>query len=546
MLLNNLDACTPETHNWDAIVIGTGIGGSTLGWALARAGLRVLFLEKGRSHLHHADAFRGDYADRFLSADEGPALSSPDVLRRSGRAWQDIVDSSYPKPRRFVPFLGCGIGGSSALYGMACERFFPEDFRPTWPVSYQQMQPYYEAAERLYGVCGGTDPLRENHHGSDPRPNNLPPLNAPHQKLLSFLKSSDLHPYRLPLACNYKKGDERAQGYLDNQGSKNEAGTVCLNPALDTHGAQLLDECEVMRLETDQNVVREIVCLHRGRLLTLRSNLVILAAGALASPAILLKSSSPHWPRGLANRSDQVGRNLMRHYVDLYVLKGLERSENNFAKQLAFNDYYSIEGKRFGTVQSFGALPPADILAREMREELQSQGRRFSAAMLGLGRSIVQRTLKRLLQGRTILASVMEDRPHSENRVRPLAENGDKNQSNIEITYRIRSSEADRIKFMRRRMLRLLKPLRPMLIKQAENNQRMAHICGTCRFGEDPKTSVLNADNRAHDVENLYVVDTSFFPTSTGMNPALTVAANALRVAEKISGATAQGANDEH
>src|SRR5690349_11882496 len=253
------DPRQPGQRDWDVLVVGTGMGGATLGYALARGGKRVLFCEKGRSHLGDGQALRGDYAETFFARPEAPQPRHRDVLLRAGRYADAVADDSGPRPRRYVPFIGCGTGGSSALYGMALERFFPADFTPrrnypeagesslpeSWPISYEDLRAYYGAAEQLYRVHGTPDPCR----GDDPAGCLLAPapLGAGVQELYDFFRAKGLHPYRLPLACEYVPGCEGCQGYLCAKDCKNDSARVCLRPALERHGAGLLDECEVVR-----------------------------------------------------------------------------------------------------------------------------------------------------------------------------------------------------------------------------------------------------------------------------------------------------------
>jgi choline dehydrogenase-like flavoprotein len=290
-----------------------------------------------------------------------------------------------------------------------------------------------------------------------------------------------------------------------------------------------LDECEVLRLESGATRVTGVVCRHRGETLTLRGSVVILAAGALYTPGILLASRSAEWPDGLANRSGLVGKNLMRHFVDLYVLRaGLKKGLDGRWKEIGFNDYYAGEAK-LGAVQSFGALPPASLLVAALQHELRQGPIPLVGYFYTLAKPLVQAYLQRVLSSGPIMASILEDLPYRENRVEFDPATG-----RLNLHYTIHAQDQERIAQMRTRLRRLFKPFHPMLLPQAENNERLAHVCGTCRFGTDPATSVLDSENRAHGVDNLYVIDASFFPSSAGINPALTIAANAIRVSKII------------
>lgn len=532
---------TAERTLWDVVIVGTGMGGATLGYALSKAGLRVLFVEKGRSHLKANMALSGSYPEHSFPQAEAAQEKHKVWLSLAGRWSEALEDTSGNRPRRFVPFLGSGTGGSSALYGMALERFFPFDFQGgspasqdadaqpgRWPVTYEGLTPYYEAAERLYRVHSSPDPLRRGQTSACPSP---PPLQPANRELFEHFRTRGLHPYHLPMACAYSQGDDQCQGFLDAKGIKNDAAKCCLIPALEDGGAALLEQCEVHKLSATRTAVTGLACSRHGRHFTLRARTVVLAVGALASPAILLRSASRLWPRGLANRTDLVGRNLMRHWVDLYAVEtNTPGPHAGNLKQLAFNDFYAGGDRNLGTVQSFGSLPPPGILVNQMEQDLRSAGWPRLASAFRIGKPLVRSILTRKLSRSMILASIQQDLPRHDNRVTL----SDGNNSRLRLHYRLQGQDHKRIRAFRSCIHEILKPYRYTAIRQAENNQRLAHVCGTCRFGDDPNQSVLNPHNRAHDLENLYVVDGSFFPSSGGTNPGLTIAANALRVASHI------------
>ena len=325
----DLSAREAERVEWDVLVIGTGMGGGMLGYQLARSGRRVLFVEKGRSTLPGTP---GTIRAAMPELAEPLSARSPeayyDALARAGRTTDEIEDISGRFPKRFVPFIGSGTGGSSALYGMVCERFFVADFTPrqnfrdpgdstvpeAWPISYEQMAPWYAEAEKLLGVRGQPDPLRPE--AAEVGLPAAPPFSPENQSLVNYLAGRGLHPYHLPMACDYTDGCATCQTYLCPQSCKNDAARNGVLPAVTEHGAQLLAECRVVRLEADRTRVQQVICQRRSDMLALKANVVVLAAGALATPVLLLNSRSGEWPRGLANGSDWVGRNLMRHLLD--------------------------------------------------------------------------------------------------------------------------------------------------------------------------------------------------------------------------------------
>lgn len=519
-----------QRSRWDYLIVGTGVGGATLGHALAKRGKRVLFLEKGRASFLHTDTLRAAYPEMDFPRMEAPSAGHAPLLARAGRWYDELLDDQ----RSFVPFIGCGTGGSSALYGMAMERFFPSDFEPrrhfsnntasslpdAWPIRYEELAPYYQRAEELYRVHGRQDPLRPQAPVLR-LPPSLSPRNA---ELYDHFQRQGLHPYQLPLACESVPDCECCQGYLCAKNCKNDAGRMCLEPAVRDHGAVLLDDCEVLHLEATPDQVTGIVCRHREQTVTLHANRVILAAGALTTPALLLRSTSAHWPRGLANASELVGRNLMRHCVDLYLVFTRSDGENRF-KELGLSDFYQSGGEKLGTIQSFGLLPPAPILAATMAKEVRDVAP-WAAPLFRLVQPLVRAVLPTVFKRGVLLAAIMEDLPYDDNRVTISP--------SPRLDYRLHPDDMSRLKTFRSHVGRALKPYRYLALHQAEKNSMLAHVCGTCRFGEDPANSVLDRHNRAHGIRNLYVVDSSFFPSSGGTNPALTIAANALRVADHL------------
>lgn len=527
---------------WDAIVIGTGMGGATLGFRLAARGWRVLFCELGRFHLNDPEAPRGDFAEMFFAKPAVPDERHQRSLLAAGR-WPELVeDRSAPALRRYIPIIGCGSGGSSALYGAAMERFLPADFTrhgqtsdrpqaemtPAWPISYEDLEPYYVEAERLFRPRGTADPLTPD--VSSRVLLDAPPLSAPARELVDLFEQQGLHPYRLPVACDFEAGCSVCQGFLCPRDCKSDSSRVCLGPALRGHDANYLDRCRVLRLDASRSRVTAVVCERNGRRITLHASLVVLAAGALATPAILLRSASKDWPQGLANGSGQIGRNLMRHCIDIYVIRTRARSRpEDSLKEIAFNDFYFRSGEKLGSVQSFGRLPPAAMLVEALQQEIRDGMGPPIAALLGPLKPVIRHILHRTICQWPALATILEDPPVSENRVFPVGEH------EIGLVYRLGAETVQGMRRFRHLMAETLRPKRYQLIKQAENNERLAHACGTCRMGQDPATSVVDAWNRAHQLENLYIVDASFFPTSGGTNPALTIAANALRVAEHIA-----------
>ena len=532
-----------ERVAWDVIVVGTGMGGGMLGHQLARSGRKVLFVEKGRSTLPGTPGtIRSAMPELAEPRAVRFAAAYYDALARAGRSTDEITDISGRFSKRFVPFIGSGTGGSSALYGMVCERFFVRDFTPrqnfrdpgdstvpeAWPITYDQMRTWYAQAEKLLGVRGQPDPLRPEAAEVGLPP--APPFSTDNQPLVNYLAGRGLHPYHLPMACDYTDGCATCQAYLCEKSCKNDAGRNGVLPAVAEHGAHLLAECRVVRLEADRTRVRQVICQHRSDMLALQSKVVVLAAGALVTPVLLLNSRSGDWPRGLANGSDWVGRNLMRHlldWIEIWPQPGCKITAEN--KEIGLNDFYFWEGQKYGTVQSAGAM--ASLASMDMLTNQPG----WQAKALRLISPAVRPIYDRFFNGGLVLAAIMEDLPHLDNRVLPSDRPSVDGRQRLRLQYRLHASETERRAVFLRQVKEVLKPFRKLTLRTGESNSTLGHVCGTCRFGTDPKTSVLDPQNRAHEVDNLYVVDASFFPSSTGLNPSLTVAANALRVAAHVN-----------
>ena len=460
-----LNAREAEHVMWDVIVVGTGMGGGMLGYSLARSGRRVLFVEKGRSTLPGTPGtIRSSMPEVAEPLAGRSAEAYYDALARAGRSTDEIEDISGRFPRRFVPFLGSGTGGSSALYGMVCERFFARDFTPrqnfrdpgdstvpdAWPVTYDQMRPWYAAAEKLLGVRGQPDPLRPEAAEVDLPA--APPFSADNQPLVDYLAGRGLHPYHLPMACDYTDGCTTCQAYLCHQSCKNDAARNCVLPAVAEHGAHLLTECRAVRLDADRTQVRQVICENRSGMLALKAKVVVLAAGALATPVLLLNSRSGDWPRGLANGSDWVGRNLMRHLIDLIEIwpqPDCKITAEN--KEIGLNDFYFWEGQKYGTVQSGGAMPPMETLTN--RPGWQPKALRLMSPA-------VRPIYERFFNGGLVLAPIMEDLPYLDNRVLPCDQPSLDGRQRLRIQYRFHASEIERRAVFLRQLKEVFEPFR--------------------------------------------------------------------------------------
>jgi choline dehydrogenase-like flavoprotein len=491
-----------QETEFDLIVVGAGMGGATLGYALAKPGRRLLFLEQGRD-LSAQDAIRGMPAEAvagFRSASPGDRR---EILLQAGRLPDTVYDAT--RGDTFTPYLGCGAGGSSALYGMVLQRRYPHDFEG-WPFGYEDLRPWYQQAEALYEVSGSSDPLGPDREPDSP---GLAPLSAVNESVFEALRRRGLNPYRLHLASRRTAGCRMCQGYLcpSADGCKRDARTACLIPALN-RGARLIANAPVQILERAGRRVKSVVATVAGEPRRFTARIVVLAAGALHTPRILLDS-------GLGNGSGLVGRRLMRHAIDLFVLPLARRFRQPVeSKELGLNDFY-VKPFALGTVQSFGMTPPL--------EYLRNQPGRNIWRMLGPAAGPVAR----LFTGAPIVATILDDSPDRENGVETSS-------GGLRLCYRLPPLDHKRRAKLRACVRRAFASFAPIPVRGTDDRKALGHVCGTAVFGADPRASVLDPDNRVHEADNLYVVDASFFPTSGGVNPALTVAANALRVASHL------------
>ncbi len=540
----------PSTQEWDVAVIGTGMGGATAGFELARRGRRVVFLERGRFVQRETDTVRGELADQSESPVERmrrgrwpePILGTMHGGERDRtQRWSHPIRAVKGGTYEFFAPLGCGTGGSTILFGATLERFFPSDFRPkenfpevtdstlpeAWPVGYAELEPYYQRAEKMFRVRGTADPLHPS--AGDPliEP---PPLNEQDQDVFDRMVRRGLHPYRIHIGCRFVAGCDGCPGRVCLRDCKSDSGSVCVIPAVEKFGARLLAECEVVRLDADEKAVHRIHARWRGRELSLSARVVVLAAGALMTPVLLLNSKAEHWPRGLANGSGLVGRNLMVHSGDMIAIRSGKRAPaSGFNKSLSINDWYVSGGRKLGNIQSVGVKVDTGAVLAHLQTTLSKAPGWLKRIAHPLLLRIAARAGAYFFRNSVAFGSIVEDLPYLENRVipDPTAKSG------MRFEYRYTAELAERNARLRELLVKALGRTRVVSLTRAMN-LNLGHPCGTARFGDDPATSVLDRDNRAHEVENLYIVDASFFPSSGGSNPSLTIAANALRVAEAI------------
>lgn len=509
---------------WDVIVIGTGIGGGTIGRCLAEKGLSVLMVEKGPyGPRAEQQSLRSDVEDEQARHVRG-------YWPKPLNAMIDGRESLFHGP------LGAGVGGSSAFYAATLERPERHDIDHTeerphpsggWPERYDAFLPYFERTEQMYHVCGSVDPL-----SSELDSNLLPAPELPRgdSEMQQTFQKIGLHPYHIHLGVRFLSGCTMCFGYKCPRSCKMDGRSAGVEPALRRENAALLDNCEIKAIHGERDSVTHIVAQRGGEILNLRARRYVLSAGALGSPRLLLASKSEAWPEGCANSSGLVGRNLMFHLSEMIAIwPKRDAPSDGPTRSLAMRDFYYAKGQRFGSFQAMGV----DASYGEITHYLKNLFDRSIVRRLKAIRPFLRipAFLAARFFGRAkVFVGILEDLPHAENRV-VLDE---EDPGRLRFEYRIPNELKERRRAYRQMVKRKLRGLRFMFLSfQPELN--FAHCCGTLRFGDDPRTSVLDRDCRSHDVRNLYVVDASFMPTSMGINPSLTIAANALRVGDRLA-----------
>jgi len=513
--------------HYDIAIIGTGAGGGTLLHALAPTGKRILVLE------------RGDYVPRE-KANWSTRAVNLEGRYNTKETWRDRDGQPLH------PHTNYYVGGNTKFYGAALFRLRREDFgeikhwggvSPAWPIGYEDLEPYYTAAERLYHVHGERREDPTDPPASAPYPH--PPVShEPRiQQLHDDLVGLGLHPFHVPLGVMLDEKNPRASrcircetcdGHPCLVSAKSDAQVVCVDPALQYPNVTLLTGAYVSKLETGASgrEVSRVVVKRQEATETYTADVVVVSAGAINSAALLLRSASDRHPRGLANGSDVVGRHYMGHVNS--VLMAISKCPNPtvFQKTLGLNDFY------FGSPEWEYPMGHISFVGKLDADTLRAGAPAITPGF----------TLELMAKHSLDFWLTSEDLPDPENRV-SLDREG-----HIVLAYRPNNETAH---------LRLTAKLEQLMKRQTRCGvhghecheglfsrslflgQRIplagvAHQNGTIRFGDDPRTSALDVHCRAHEVDNLYVVDASFFPSSAAVNPALTIMANALRVADHL------------
>jgi choline dehydrogenase-like flavoprotein len=515
-----------QSH-YDVIIIGTGAGGGTLAWKLAPSGKKVLLLE------------RGDFVPRE-KANWDPRKVNVEGLYQTKEKWRDSDG------KELHPHTNYYVGGNTKFYGAALFRLRQEDFgeikhhggiSPAWPITYSDLEPYYLQAERLYEVHGtrGEDPTDPPASGPYPFPavSHEPRI----QQLSDDFARLGLRPFHVPVGVMLDEKNKHASrcircntcdGFPCLVNAKSDAQTCAVDPALKHANVTLLTNAKVERLETNGSgrEVSKVIVQRNGATEAYTASIVVVSCGAINSAALLLRSASDKHPRGLANSSDTVGRHYMGHVNS--VLMAISKCPNPtiFQKTLGVNDFY------FGSKEWEYPMGHISFVGK-----LDGETLRAGAPAIAPGF-----TLELMANHSLDFWLTSEDLPDPNNRV-TLDREG-----HIVLSYRPNNEEGHQ------RLIAKLKQLmqqqtkcthhghechvglfaRSLFVGQRIPLAGVAHQNGTIRFGRDPRTSALDANCKAHGVDNLYVVDGSFFPSSAAVNPALTIMANALRVGDRI------------
>ena len=508
---------------YDVIIIGTGAGGGTLARHLAPSGKRILLLERGDWLPREPENWvvRNVFVDnRYVSDD----------------TWYD------PKGKPFQPQVHYFVGGATKLYGAALYRLRKEDFgelkhhdgiSPAWPISYDELEPYYTQAEQLYEVHGthGEDPTEP--HASAPYPFPAVSHEPRIQQLADDLAKAGYHPFHAPCGVRLNESNlpysacvrcMNCDGFPCAVHGKSDAEVLGVRPALEHANVTLLTNAKAVKLETtaDGAAVTEIVVERDGATERYAGDLVVLACGAANTAKLLLLSATDRHPNGLANGSDQVGRNYMFHNSQAVLALSREENPTVFQKTLGLNDFY------FGSDEHDYPLGNIQMVGK-------SQADMYRGEKPGETELAPEWSLDRVATHAIDFWLSTEDLPRAENRV---TVDGD---GRLTLAYAPTNEVPKQQLYDKlRSILGKLDLNEGHLIKRFAYMKNdipvagCAHQAGTCRFGADPATSVVNVDCKAHELDNLYVVDTSVFPSIGAVNPALTAMANSLRVGDHL------------
>lgn len=508
---------------WDVIVIGAGMGGGTVGRRLAEKGLSVLFVERGQI---------GSRAEQNYGSTE----STDSTTRLVRGLWPEPMNARINgRTSQFFSGIGAGVGGTSAFYAAALERPEMHDIdhsaerpHPTggWPEPFQSWLPYFDDVEKTFHVCGEQDPRATTSSVLLPPPS----LTTSDKAIMDRFRRNGLNPYHSHLGIRFLPGCDLCLGHKCPRACKMDGRSAGVEPALETGNAAILDLCEVKALHGTKNSITHIEARRGDEDLKLRAKQFILAAGAFGSPRILLASQNDYWPNGCANSSGLVGRNLMFHLTEMLAIWAPRGTPfQGASKAITLRDFYYHNNHRLGMLQSMGLEASYGVIANYLkglfdRSALRNMKRlrRFSP--------LPAYAAAKLFGKANVFAGIIEDLPYSHNRV--IFDRH--NPSGMCFEYTIADELVERRRQFRQLVRKRTSGIRSVFLNM-EPELNFPHCCGTLRFGNDPSSSVLDKFCRSHDIHNLYSTDSSFMPTSLGVNPSLVIAANAMRVGDRIA-----------
>ncbi len=515
------------TH-YDLIVVGSGPGGASLAHRLAPTGKRILLIERGGYLPREQENWssKAVFVDGKYQADE---------------TWYGA------KGETFHPGLHYFVGGNSKVYGAALFRLRERDFdevqhqhgiSPAWPLKYDVFEPFYTEAETLYAVHGqrGEDPLEPPASGPYPHP--AVSHESRIQQLSDSFKAEGLHPFHLPLGIKLEERDGRAtptsvcircsafDGFPCLLNGKADAQVMCVDPALAANpNLELLTNALVTKLETDAagRTVTGVCITRHGEQERYTADVVVLACGALSTSLLLLRSANDAHPDGLANGSGQVGRNYMRHNQSVLMALMREPNPTVFQKTLAVTDFY------FKSDDWDYPLGLIQMCAASQADQIKGE------ALPAWMEWLPEMPFEKMAEHSMDFWLSSEDLPRPESRI--FYDGGkvrlDVIEQGMEAHQRLKRKLEH---YMSRVGAHPIMVERSLYLGKGIPVSGTAHQAGTARFGADPASSVLDLNCKAHELDNLYIADASFFPSIGAVNPTLTIIANALRVAEHLKG----------
>ncbi|MBK5567093.1 GMC family oxidoreductase [Ensifer sp. SSB1] len=490
----------------DIVIVGSGLGGSIIASKLAATGASILILERGEPITPASEAI----------SEHAILVESRFVAREQ---WFDH------RGKAFRPWMYYNVGGNTKYFGAVLSRFRETDFEetelpggisPAWPFRYTELEPFYCEAERILQVRGetGSDPCEPKRSCDYPLPASVDEASV--AKIRSRLDRIGIKTFKTPLCVDIPSWAAQTRlpwdGYPNVSVSKSDAENSFLRPALSYSNVKVLSGSKVVRLDVNGNErrINRVEVDVRGENTSITPKYVFLCAGAINSAAILMRSESRDG-KGLANSSGRVGRNLMAHHCSAVVaIDPLTRNDALYQKTVSFNDFYLSDGaggKGLGHVQMLGKISEIAIQSMNYR---------------------IPRPVRKWIASHSVdWFAISEDLP------------------NLQSGVTVRSNGQIHLEWYRPNQIGhnlLLKKLRkvfreagyPLTFFKQWDIHHLTHQCGTVCIGNNPATAPLDPLCKSYDLENLWVVDASFLPTSSAVNPSLTVAAQALRVGDYL------------